>query len=314
MMSSTNHSNCTESNRLEMMSRLLSSLGCSWNMNETSDPDEKPTTTSVSTERIPARKVTYPSFSLSNNDQEEAEEKNSYHSESSSQEREAAQSQASKLMSRRYVHSEPKEGDDDRQAQTPQRIMLENILDSFDRLVDARIRAYKRILSNHVRVLTESNNTMGARIAEYKLQTMLEFAANHLLLDSISMEFKTIATKDDGCNDVDDDNLSSSTSTAAVQNANVSLPIVLTVEIRSPRFCQECVGAINFTDDASTPHPTHQGKLTFRAHGEVRGKKFVTPDDLKACKNAVLWSFGNGYAVPMWCSSHVCHALHAHHS
>jgi len=252
-------------------------MGCSWNTNETSDPDEKPTTTSVSTKRIPARKITYPSFSLSNNYHEEAEEKSDDRSESSSQEREAAQSQASKLMSRRRVHSEPKGGDDDRQAQPPQRIMLENILDSFDRLVDARIRAYERILSNHVRVLSESNNTMGARIAEYKLQTMLEFAANHLLLDSISMEFKTIATQDDGCND-DDENASSSTSAAAEQDSNVSLPIELTVEIRSPRFCHECVEcveAINSTVDASPPHPTHQGKLTFRAHGEVRGRRNV---------------------------------------
>jgi hypothetical protein len=258
------------------MSSLLSSMGCSWNTNEIKSPDAKSMSSSISIERIPAHKVSHPSFSLTKNNQEEQEdeEEKDDDSNSSSHRREAVQSKASKLMSRKCVYSQYKDVDNGQQAQAPQapqRIMLENILDSFDQLVDARIRAYAQILSNHVQVLSESNNTRGARIAEYKLQTLLEFATNNLLFDSISTEFKTSATEDGVCGDISVSTTTSSTATK--EEKCISLPIELTVEIRSPRFFHEGLEAVNRGDAVSSPNPRHQGKLTFQANGKVRGKK-----------------------------------------
>jgi len=249
-------------------------MGCSWDTNEINSSDEHSIVSSNSLERLPARKISYPSFSLSNNNHEEREEEDEDDdSVSLSNRREAVQSKASKLMSRKRVYSQDKNEENTEHARPPQRIMLENILDSFDELVDARIRAYARILSNHVRVLSESNNMRGARIAEYKLQTLLEFAANHLLIDSISTEFKTIAAEDDVC----DEDVTTTTTTAATKDErSLSLPIEMTVEIRSPRFFHEGLEAISRTDaGASPPHRKHQGKLTFRAKGKVQGERNV---------------------------------------
>lgn len=258
------------------MSSLLSSMGCSWNTNEATSPHEKSMPSSISIERIPAHKVSHPSFSLTDNTQveQEDEEEKDDDSNSSSHRRKAVQSKASKLMSRKCVYSQDNKDVDNGQqrSQAPQRIMLENILDSFDQLVDARIRAYAQILSNHVRVLSESNNTRGARIAEYKLQTLLEFATNNLLFDSISTEFKTSSATEDGvCGGGDIVVSTTSTSTSATEEKNLSLPIELTVEIRSPRFFHEGLDAVNRGDATGSSNPRHQqGKLTFQAKGKVR--------------------------------------------
>ena len=259
------------------MSRLLSSMGCSWNTNETIPSSDNSTTASVSSESVPAHKLSFPCFSLTSNinDEQEDAEGINYESDfdSSCHRREVAQSKASKLMSRKRAFSPSKVGDKDQQTQSPQRMMLENILDSFDQLVDARIRAYARILSNHVRVLSESNNTKGARIAEYKLQTLLDVAANHLLFDSISTEFKTsTSNKENRVND--DDATESTASSKSKEETSLSIPIELIVEIQSPRFFHECLEVIDCTGVASaSAQPGHQGKLIFRAEGKLRGKK-----------------------------------------
>jgi len=277
IMNSINNCDCSDSNSLEMMSPFLSSMGCSWDTNEINNLDEHSIVSSNSIQRLPALKISYPSFSLANHHHEEQEEEDEEEekdddSVSSSNRREAVQSKASKLMSRKRVYSQYKNEENTEHAQSPQRIMLENILDSFDELVDARIRAYARILSNHVRVLSESNNMRGARIAEYKLQTLLEFAANHLLIDSISTEFKTRATEDDPC----DEDFTTTTTAATKDERSLSLPIEMTVEIRSPRFFHEGLEAISRTDaGASPPHRKHQEKLTFRAKGKVKGERHV---------------------------------------
>lgn len=245
------------------MSRLLSSMGCSWSTNETNCSDENPTNSSMSMETIPSRRISHPSFSLTDNEeQNDNENEKDYDSDSSSHRREAVQSKASKLMSRKRVFNRCKDGEKDNQVQPPQRIMLENILDSFDRLVDARIRAYARILSNHVRVLSESNNTKGATIAEYKLHTMLEVAANHLLFDSISTKFNALG---------DDVGLISTDTTKTTEKEQFSMPIEMTVEIRSPRFFFEGLEAINCSGVPCSPRGG--GKLIFRAKGKLRGKK-----------------------------------------
>ena len=238
-------------------------MGCSWNTNETNRSDETSTNSSMSMERIPSRKISHPSFSLTENEEEnDIGEGKDYDSDSSSHRREAVQSKASKLMSRKRVFNRCKDVEKDNQVQPPQRLMLENILDSFDRLVDARIRAYARILSNHVRVLSESNNTKGATIAEYKLHTMLEVAANHLLFDSISTKFNTLG---------EDDGHISTDSTNTKGKRQVSMPIEHAVEIRSPRFFFEGLEVINCSDVPSPPQGG--GKLVFLAKGKLRGKK-----------------------------------------
>jgi len=246
-------------------------MGCSWNTNEPNCSDENSTNSSMATEIIPCRRISHPSFSLTDNEEENdnGEEKD-YDSDFSSHRREAVQSKASKLMSRKRVFNRCKDGEKDNQVQPPQRIMLENILDSFDRLVDARIRAYARILSNHVRVLSESNNTKGATIAEYKLHTMLEVAANHLLFDSISTKFNALGH---------DDGLISTDYTSTKGKNQFSMPIELSVEIRSPRFFFEGLEAINCSDVPSSPQGG--GKLIFRAKGKLRGSCFSVGHNFK---------------------------------
>ncbi len=264
--------------RREKVSRLLSSMGCSWNSNATSSSDANSTTASISIESIPAHKLSYPCFSLTKNinDEQEDVEGKKYESDSdsSSHRREAAQSEASKLMSRKRAFSRLEVEDKEQESLSPQRLVLENILASFDQLVDARIRAYARILSNHVRVLSESNNTKGARIAEYKLQTLLDVAANHLLFDSISTEFKTSTSSEDRVND--DDviaTVSTASSNGDKKETNLTIPIELSVEIQSPRFFHECLEAIDCTDVTRPAQRGHQGKLIFLAKGKLRGKK-----------------------------------------
>lgn len=273
-MNSIDHNDCNNRNMPEMVSPFLSTMGCSWNTNEQNDSEEKSTASSIPTERIPAYKVSYPSFSLTNNGHEEHhdDEAKDYDSDSSYR-REAVQSEASKLMSRRGVYIRCKDGDNEEQRQQPQQIMLGNILDSFDQLVDARIRAYARILSNHVQVLSESNNKRGARIAEYKLETLLAVAANHLLFDSISIEFKTIATCAE--DDARDAAAAAATTTSTTEDKQFSVPIEVTVDIRSPRFIHEGLETNNCNDAESPPHRGHEGKLTFRAKGKVRGRRNI---------------------------------------
>ena len=269
-MNSFKSGSCPNRKRLEIISRVLSSVGCSWNTNETNSPDENATTSSLFQERIPLVKIIYPSFSLTDDPDEEQDDDGEDSKEVSLYQRELVQSKVSKLMSRKRVFSQRSWEGTTEQGQQPQRKMLENILDSFDQLVDARIRAYARILSNHVRVLSESNNDRGAQIAEYKLQTLLEVAANHLLFDSISTEFRITSAE----NKVEDQIISKH-STGFKEGKILSLPIELCVEIRSPRFLHEGLESNNnHNDGASPPRGSHKGSLNFRAKGEVRGKKF----------------------------------------
>ncbi len=276
--------------RIEKVSRLLSSMGCSWNSNATSSSDANSTTASISIESIPAHKLSYPCFSLTKNisDEQEDVEGKKYESDSdsSSHRREAAQSEASKLMSRKSAFSQL-EVEDKIESLSPQRLMLENILASFDQLVDARIRAYARILSNHVRVLSESDNTKGAQIAEYKLQTLIDVAANHLLFDSISTEFKRSTSSEDRVNNDDVIATDSTASNGDKKETNLTIPIELIVEIQSPRFFHECLEAIDCTDVTRPAQRGHQGKLIFLAKGKLRGKKGL----LRVCLNRIG---GNG--------------------
>lgn len=263
----SNNNNRIENHRRQSVPRILSTMGCSWNTIEPNRCDEN---SIISTLKIPSRIISYPSFSLTDNEEQNEVDQKDYDSDASScHKRETVQSKASKLMSRKRVFRPLNLKETFKQGQAPQRIMLENILDSFDRLVDARIRAYARILSNHVRVLSESNNTKGAQIAEYKLQTLLEVAANHLLFDSISTKFDVSS---DGDTTVST-NSTTVTTTSTEKEGALSTPVELTVEIRSPRFFFEGLKTMNCGDAASSPPQQGlDGKLIFRAKGKLRGK------------------------------------------
>jgi hypothetical protein len=244
-MSNNIESTCSKS---DMLSRVLPLLGCSWNTNEALSGTKREPTKRSPEDRMPCHKLYYTCFSVTESlGDSDGEEQGTM----SSAKREDVQSKASNLMARKLLFCRSKSGetsnDSNQQQQAPRRVMLENIVDSFDQLVDARIRAYARILRNHVQVLSESNNIRGARITEYKLQTLLEIAANHVLFDTISTEFKVVK----GVNEQEDAS---------------SLPIELLVEIKSPRFYQ----GVSDDEDQKQPARKKEGKLHFRAKGVVK--------------------------------------------
>lgn len=289
-MNSTNETARLNGKRLENISCLLSSAGCSWNMNEPKSLDEQAIASSLSLKEMPFLKVTYPSFSLTDDRDVDQDDEEDDGTKCSTHQRERVQSKASELMSRKRVYSRSKVEDNIQQQQKPHRVMLENILDSFDELVDARIRAYARILRNHVRALLESNNIRGARVAEYKLQTLLEVAANRLSFDSISTEFKITGTDNDVSIDY---SIGNSSAKSMKEEKSLCLPIELNVEIRSPRFFHEGLESDKLNDIASPPHESHRGSLRFRAKGECRveerrnsiGPSAIQGDDTNICSS-----------------------------
>jgi hypothetical protein len=112
-----------------------------------------------------------------------------------SQSKEEVQMQASSLL------SEPMSVDVSENVsalESMPRIMLENLYSSFDRLVDARILAYSKILGSHRLSLAESLGddadglafSSGARVLEYKLKTLLEIGTN-IYADSVVTTFTT---------------------------------------------------------------------------------------------------------------------------
>ena len=240
------------------MSKILSSLGCSWNASDVRGEQQE----QAVVPKLPqcALEVTYPSFSLSHGELDEAD---TAATSTSAVHRETVQSKASELMSRtivwkntannkRHKHQPVQRSYQDNQL--PNRVMLESILDSFDQLVEARIRAYARILSNHVRVLSQCHNQKGARIAEYKLQTLLEIASN-FTFDSVSTVFRE-ATR------------TKQTATPTVESKGV-LPIELAVEIKSPRFYQGGSSTAVASNETGTQS---NGTLMFRVEGTFRGR------------------------------------------
>jgi len=273
------------------LTHFISSMGCAWNTNDGENAASVTTICSASSsdenQQLSFRKLSYPSFSLSHDDDDEQEEEQQ-EQEQQQPRREDVQSKASSLMARKVVlvrdeaalHQEQEQ---EEEQPLVQRIMLENFLDSFDQLVDARIRAYARILANHVTVLSEANNTRGARIAEYKLQTLLEFAANNVQFDSTSTEFCVVltnaATEDcDGDCDVDGDGDITTTSTTGTEETRITLPIELTVEIHSVRFHDPTTTATATATTRSSKQGNQEEeekKLIFKAKGEVRADRIL---------------------------------------
>jgi hypothetical protein len=128
------------------------------------------------------------------------------------------------------------------------RHMLENLLDSFDQLVDARIRQYSKVLSNHGLSLLSASGR--ADIVEYKLRTLLEIGTN-ISFGSISINVECPTSIDVA---------------AATTDGCAVIPVMLTVEIDSLQF-----------------HPAnpsyhrnnrkrHRNKVSFNAPGSLYGK------------------------------------------
>jgi hypothetical protein len=243
-----------------LLSRFVSSLSSTWNSNNDDETgsNNNMAAGSAAEDTINVHTISYPSFSMPDDNidhhhhqqQQQQQQSSSSISSSSSSGREDVQSKISNLMSRKVIYEAGAESSEVHQEQQlqPGRMMLENISDSFNQLVDARIRAYAQILTNHVQVLRSSNsnndnnhdnsnsnnntntnqninnNERGALIAEYKLRTLLEFAStsnddDDALFDSITTKFKVIYTSDDDDNDNDDDDSISTAKTTATATA-----------------------------------------------------------------------------------------------
>jgi hypothetical protein len=246
-----------------LLSRFVSSLSSTWNSNNDDETgsNNNMTAGSAAEDTINVHTISYPSFSMPDDNidhhhhqqQQQQQQSSSSISSSSSSGREDVQSKISNLMSRKVIYEAGAESSEVHQEQQlqPGRMMLENISDSFNQLVDARIRAYAQILTNHVQVLRSSNsnndnnhdnsnsnnntntnqninnNERGALIAEYKLRTLLEFAStsnddDDALFDSITTKFKVIYTSDDDDNDNDDDDSISTAKTTATATATAT--------------------------------------------------------------------------------------------
>jgi hypothetical protein len=127
------------------------------------------------------------------------------------------------------------------------RHMLENFLDSFDQLVDARIRQYSKVLSNHGLSLLSASGR--ADIVEYKLRTLLEIGTN-ITLGSISIKFE---------------NTTSLNVAHRTTEKCAVIPVMLTVEIDSLQFHPRYRSCQN-------NYKRHRNKLTFHAPGSIHGK------------------------------------------
>jgi hypothetical protein len=135
------------------------------------------------------------------------------------------------------------------QVEEVSRHMLENFLDSFDQLVDARIRQYSKVLSNHGLSLLSASGR--ADIVEYKLRTLLEIGTN-ISFGSISIKFENSAANTSTSTTSDDD--------------TTTLPVMMTVEIDSLQLHGP---ATTSSKEAPSIDHRHRHKLTFQAPGRI---------------------------------------------
>jgi hypothetical protein len=190
--------------------------------------------------------ISYPSLSLTH---PPGEAGSTTESSFASSLREDIRVKASGCMSQPVKVQQPSEGS----FKTVARIMLENFLDSFDQLVDARIRQYSKVLSNHGLSLLSASGR--ADIVEYKLRTLLEIGTN-ISFGSISIKFENTT--------------SINVTTTTTSEKRAVIPVMLKVEIDSLQF--------------HPPNPSchnnlkrHRNKLTFHAPGIIQGKPIHTP-------------------------------------
>ncbi|KAL3924806.1 MAG: hypothetical protein SGILL_000816 [Bacillariaceae sp.] len=139
----------------------------------------------------------------------------------------------------------------------PSHIMLENILDSFDHLVDARLHQYSKVLRNHGHSLSSS----GAQIVEYKLRTLLEIGTN-ISFGSISTKFVPTG-----------------------EETGDSLPVMLTLDIDSLEFHHPTTTTCQ--DDQSNHRLTFQAPGWFATSSLVKVRISISEPKLR----------GNGFAM-----------------
>lgn len=285
-MSANNNNNASDTTMMRL-SQFVSSLGSTWTAK-----DEEPSLPCVQ-QSVNVRTVALPSLCM---DLEDDHRQQHQHGRS-------LQSQISDLMSRK-VHMQ---ADTAQERALPSRYMLENVLTSFEDLVEARIRAYGQLLSNHVHGLREaqqqgaaaaaflsassallasnpqsSHNARSALIADSKLRTFLDIATKDAVFTSITTKFEVLQeiSEDDG----DDDATTSTTSTSTMNdedertnNHSVSLPIEMTVEITSenlPLQQQQYHGHHKQEQqkkDETTARTTQKKSVIFKIQGRIQG-------------------------------------------
>jgi len=236
------------------------------------------------------------------------EQSSSFPAASTSPRKEDVQTKISNLMSRKVFyeaaqqeqeqHEQDHDEDQDRVREQqhdqllPGRQMLENVYDSFDQLVDSRIRAYAQILRNHIQVLRNMNDERGALIVEYKLRTLLEYATNNALFDSVSTTFKVLSN---------DDVAATATATKSMNEEKLQegkdeeheviyVPIEMTVEISSNSLHHDNHQQHDHKQLRVQEHEGKQKKkvVIFKTTGTIRGERFLigpSVDTIDTCRS-----------------------------
>jgi hypothetical protein len=241
-----------------LLSKIVGLIGYSGgDANEKEEQLNSETTTNNSS-RILCRKLLYPSFSLSRHENDISDSSSGLNS-TSSPSKEEAQTKASSWMSRQIIQHDATE------PQLREEVsfrILEATLDSFDQLVDARIRQYSKILRNHYLSLLlnddddDDDDKGRAKVVEYKLRTLLEYGTN-ISFGSISSRFTVLDSTD------------ATTTTTTTDNSTIVLPVMLTVEINSLQF-QQPTSSSRSSNNNNHRH-TSNNKLTFQAPGWIKG-------------------------------------------
>ena len=189
--------------------------------------------------------ITVPSFSL---DHEHLESNNK-----NEMSKEEVQGQASKLLSKpTSVKVRQSSATDD--VLLP-RIILSNLYSSFDKLVDARILAFSKILSGHLSSHKEeegeeasSAHHQSAMVLEYKLKTLLEIGTS-IFADSVTTSFTPITT-------------TSETTTRTSEDGSTTIIIPMTMKVEIDNFHLPCSAS---GDTAILP-------VIFEAPGTIKGE------------------------------------------
>jgi len=240
------------------------------------------------------------------------EQSSSFPAASTSPRKEDVQTKISNLMSRKVFyeaaqqeqeqqdHDEDQDQDQVQEQQhdqlLPGRQMLENVYDSFDQLVDSRIRAYAQILRNHIQVLRNMNDERGALIVEYKLRTLLEYATNNALFDSVSTTFKVLSNDDVAATATATATATKSMNEEKLQEGKdeeqevIYLPIEMTVEISSNSLHHDNHQQHDHKQLRVQEHEGKQKKkvVIFKTTGTIRGERFLigpSVDTIETCRS-----------------------------
>ena len=192
--------------------------------------------------------ITVPSFSLDH----EHLESNNNDNNNNEMSKEEVQCEASKLLSKpTSVKVRQSSATED----VLPRIILSNLYSSFDKLVDARISAFSKILSGHLSSHKEeegeeasSAHHQSAMVLEYKLKTLLEIGTS-IFADSVTTSFTPITTT------------TTETSTTS-EDGTTTIIIPMTMKVEIDNFHLPCSAS---GDTAIVP-------VIFEAPGTIKGE------------------------------------------